>query len=285
MAQNLRQIKNRIRSIENTKKVTAAMEMISVAKLNRIDDRLFTARPYFAKLQALLNNLLAETKDISHPLLKERQAKERTTLCIITSDSGLCGLYNNNVIRISENFMRNFDRKKLDLVLVGRRGLNYFRKYGFNILKSYVGFNGNFSVNNADEVAGFLKARFINGQADEVFVAYTYFENALTHKPRVQKMLNIFPSLEVRPVNYIVEPGINEILEELMPEYVSMMMRLMLLEAFTSEHAARTVSMKMATENAKELLQGLVLQRNKLRQANITQDIMEIISSAEALKG
>jgi len=284
MMKSLKQIKNRIRSTENTKKVTAAMEMVSVAKLNRTERDLLALRPYVASLTSLTHNLINSQDKARHSLLEVRQGPDKICLCVITSDSGLCGSYNNNIIRAADNFINTRGRDKVDLVCVGRKGFNYFNKNNLSILNTYIGLNGRFSSNAAAGIIDNLTGIFISGKASGVYIAYTHFKTALVHEPRVEKILNIEP-LPGPKTEYILEPDITSILNEIIPRYISMRLRLIILEAFTAEHSARTVAMKTATDNARDLLQGLVLLRNKVRQANITQEIMEIISSSEALKG
>ncbi len=283
MAQSLRQIKSRIRSIENTKKVTSAMQMISVTKLNRIDDVLYAARPYFMRLAGLLNNLIRSTDILSSPFLRPNNQAGKV-LCVITSDNGLCGLYNNNVLRSAEEFIRLNGKGTVKLVCIGRKGFNYFKRRDVEILQSYLGANGRYSQVVAGQIRGFLGDLFLAGKTGEVHILYTYFGGGLSHKPMREKFIP-FDMDRGRKIEYILEPDASSILNELIPRFLSMRLRLALLESFTSEHAARSVAMKSATDNAKDLLQNLILQRNKVRQANITRDMLEIISSAEALKG
>ena len=288
MAQSLKVIKNRIRSIQNTEKVTNAMQMISVSKLNRIDNLLYAIRPYFKKLESLFYNLIQNRQSegaFISPYLRESPAQEKkAVLCLLTSDNGLCGAYNNNIIRMSEDFIRRRGNEKVRLVIIGKKGFKYFSSRGFEILHSYIGLNGKFSEEICDEISNYLTSLFLSNHADEIFLGFTHFETALILKPTIIKFLNI----EHKPgedIDYLFEPNLEEVLQEIIPRYISLKLRLVLLEAFTSEHASRTVAMKGATENAKELLHKLILLRNKVRQANITRDILEIISSAEALKG
>ncbi|MFA5118557.1 MAG: ATP synthase F1 subunit gamma [Candidatus Omnitrophota bacterium] len=285
MIQSLRQIKLRIRSIENAKKVTGALEMISVSKLNSTNKILSAQRQYFLKLRTMLNNLLASVEVPLSPYLKKKAFGEKTCLCVITSDSGLCGVYNNDIIRAAEAFINERKKDNVELVIVGRKGLNYFKNApGVSIAKSYVGLNGRYSKNISDEITGNLVDLFSSGKVGEVYCAYAHFETALLHKPVVKKFLGLQGEGGVKS-EYIFEPAAVRVLEELLPRYISLSGRFILLEAFASEHAARTVAMKTATDNARELLKNLVLTRNKVRQATITQDMLEIISSAEALKG
>jgi F-type H+-transporting ATPase subunit gamma len=284
MAQSIKQIKNRIRSVENTKKVTGAMQMISVAKLNRIQGQLFVLRPYALRLENLMYNLSGLAEDNLSAYFKKGSVQAPIALCLITSDSGLCGMYNQNVLRAAQEFIEKNNSKRIKLILVGQKGLSYFRTSRIEILNSYSGLNAKFNQDFCDKITLELSNLFLSAQVGSVYLAYTYFENSLFQKATIQQFLNIQPRT-VKPIEYIAEPDFKSILADLVPRYLKIKMQMVLLEAFTSEHAARTVSMKTATDNAKDLLEGLVLFRNKVRQARITQDILEITSSVEALKG
>lgn len=282
--QSLRQIKRRIRSVENTKKLTRAMEMIAMVKLNAFQNKLLYSKGYFSKLERLFNNLLSGYSGCAHPFLEKREKKENIALCVITSDSGLCAGYNSNVISAAEHFILGHGERKINLVLVGKKGVNYFKKRGIQVSKAYPDFHGDYSAGAADKVAANLTDLFLSGKADEVHVVYTYFETTARHKPRVERIFDI-ESSQGEQLDYLVEPDINSILNRLIPLYISAKFRFILLNSAASEYAARAIAMGEATENAKELLEGLVLFRNKVRQANITKEIIEVISSADALKG
>ena len=301
MLQSLKAIKNRIRSIENTRKVTSAMQMISATKLSRLDSRLIQNRPFAREIESILSNLLLGRSMSLNPFLEPRLSGERIVLCVITADNGLCGVYNNNVISQAEDFINRRGRDKVKLVIVGKKGWSYFKNYRENILHSYLGLSGRYSDKVCEELLSNLTNLFLSKQADEIYFVYTRFKNALTNQVVVEKFLNIDPSTwfdcahhkslrtSIKPGEakneYIIEPNISRVMEELIPEYLAARVRLMLLEAFTSEHASRLVAMRTATENAKDLLNSLVLLRNKVRQASITREIIEIVSAAEALKG
>lgn len=284
MIQSLKQIKTRIRSTENTERVTRAMELISVAKLNRIEKTMLSLRPYVAKLGSLLQGLINSQGAGMSSFLEPNLATDKICLCVITSDSGLCGAYNNNIIRLTEEFISRQGREKINLVCIGRKGFNYFRRNNLNILNTYIGMNGRYTQGIASSITDNLVDIFVSGKAREVYVAYAYFKTALIHKPMVEKFLNI-ERIPQEETEYILEPDRQAILNEILPKYIYMRLKLIILEAFTAEHSARTVAMKTATDNAGDLLQGLVLWKNKVRQANITREIAEIISSSEALKG
>jgi len=285
MGQSIRQIKNRIKSVENTEKVTSAMQMVASSKLNRMDTLLAAVRPYFFKVESLTNNLLTSVEKIESPFIAARQTSGKILLCLIASDSGLCGVYNNNILRVADEFLRSKDKSKIKLVLVGKKGFNYFKKHDdVEIYNSYIGLNGKYSESSTKEILKLIVDKYLSGAVDEVYVAYTHFQSALVHKPVVEKFLNLDPQ-KGKAYDYIFDPSRAKILDELIPRYVNLKFRLMLLEAFTAEHASRTVAMKMATENARDMLQSLTLLRNKVRQARITEEMLDIISSAEALKG
>lgn len=285
MLLSLRQVKRRIRSIESTQKIMRAMQMVSTAKLRRTEDMLFDGKPYYFKLDALLKNVLSESKEISHPLLEERAEKKNFTLCVITSDSGLCSSYNNNIIRIAENFIIKHGANNIRLIAIGRKGFNYFRKSGINIPRSYLGLHGRDDEKTTEEIKNALVDSFISKEADEVYIAHTHFDATLRYKPKLQKLLNIEKTSQGQKTPDTLEPGINDVLKELIPRYVSTKVRGILLDAFTSEHSQRMVAMKAATDNAIELIDKLTLLRNKARQAAITTDIIEVSSAAEELKG
>jgi F-type H+-transporting ATPase subunit gamma len=283
MPVNLRQIKSRIKVIDNTRKVTSALEMISVTKLNRTEKQLTGFKPYFLKLDEIFCRLTGCNKNLASPYLNGNNSPE-ICLVVIASDSGLCGVYNSNIIRFAEEFISSRGRDAVSLVIVGRRALNYFQKKGYRILESYAGLNGRYSAASCDEITAKVSDLFLKGDTGSVFVAYTHFKTALAHKPALVKFLKLEPP-DMKEVDYIAEPGMEAILDSLIPGYLAKKMRLMIMESFAAEHSARTVAMKKATDNAEELSAKLELLRNKVRQAAITQDIMEIISSAEALKG
>lgn len=301
MILSLKQIKRRIRSVESTKKITRAMQMVSTAKFKRSENMLYIGRPYYLKLDSILQKLLLSLKPEelgAHPLLEERAEKKNLAVCVITSDSGLCSVYNNNIITVTGNFIKEHGKERVRLVAVGRRGFAYFAKRGAKIAKSYVGFHGRYSPEIADEIADGLVGMFLSRDADEVYIAHTHFGSAMRYQTRVRKFLNIAtvpagvraaeptkPAAKEGEIEFIAEPSIEKILKDLIPKYISVKMRLILLDAFTSEHSARMMAMQTATNNAVELIDTLTLLRNKARQASITGEVLQVATTAEALKG
>lgn len=284
MAQSLKTIKLRIRSIENTKKLTRAMEMISVSKLRRMENMRNVSMPYSSKIESLLKNILSLETGFNHPLLEKRPDTGKIVLCLVTSDTGLCSAYNHAVIRAAENFLRSYTPDNVILVTIGKKGFSYFKKRNFRIPYSYIGLNGRFSNQVAEKVIADLEKLFLSKEANQVYIAYTRIDANFRSVAVLEKILNIeFEKKE--KIDYIFEPGMARVLEELIPAYLSCKVKMILLNAFTAEHKARAVAMGEATKNARELLEGLILLRNKLRQSNITREIIEVISSAEALRG
>ena len=284
MIQTLRQIKGRIRGIENTWKITRAMEMVAVSKLRRLQSALGPLRAYFGKLDHLVENYLADLGERSHPFLEAKKRTKKVVLCLITSDSGLCGTYNENMIRAAKDFISRYGAKQVSLIAIGKKGFTYFKRQGMPISHAYVGLHGRISHQILKELTGVLTSSFISGEVDEVYVAYTRFESAARYRPTIEKILNLEPSPN-RPFEYIVEPDYSAVLQELLPVFILKKIHLMLLEAMMSEFSARALSMRSATDNAKELIEGLILLRNKVRQSTITREVLEIVSTAEALKG
>ncbi len=284
MIQTIRQVKSRIRSIENTRKLTRAMEMVSSAKFNAVENKQFAALKYFFKLEALLRDVLPQADGYLHPLLRPPAKSEKALLCVVASDTGLCAAYNHNILKLAEGFLKRNNFAHLELITVGRKAYRYFSRAGFKIAHSFLELRGRFSEGLLSDVDLLLREKFTSGAADEVDVAYTHFESASRHKPFIEKVLNIEFS-QSSEKDFIFEPRRDALLNELIPAYFSSKIRIVLLDAFSSEHASRMIAMGEATRNARELLEGLILTRNKMRQEIITREIMEVISTAEALRG
>jgi len=285
MSQSLREIKNRIKGIENTSKVTSAMELISVSKLNTTDKRLQALRPYHEAMRSLVQTLAAQEGVAQHPLQEQRPAVRSTVLCVITSDNGLCASYNMDVLRLAHAFISGRGKEQVKVLVVGKRGLSFFKRKAIPVIHAYQGIHGRFDSVISDEIAGILMNLFLSRRVDEAHVAYMYFKKGLVQDPIVEKFLNL--ELPAAPASGapVFEPDAATIAGKLIPQYCLCAMRRIFLEAFTSEHAARSMAMHTATDNAKDLLKTLRVQSNKVRQSIITQEIMEIISSAEALRG
>lgn len=284
MPQSLKVIKDRIVSVENTRKVTNVMQMISLAKLSRVDKILYAIRPYVLKLEGILNKIVAMQPEGNYPLLEKRIPVKKILLCIVTSDNGLCGSYNTGILQAAMNFISRNEKKDILVVAIGKRGYNFLKARGVIAHSVYLGLNGRYNYEVADKISGEFTDLFLEKKVDEVWCVHTHFETAIIQRPSTEKMLPFEPK-SVMAKEYIVEPAAAALLNELAIESIIMKMRRIIAEALTAEHASRLVAMKSATDNAKDLLEKLELTHNKIRQSLITQEIMEIVSSVEALKG
>jgi len=292
---NLRQIRRRLRFIQNTKAIMRAMQLVSASKLKRTQARLLQIRVVSGYLSELVERVAAESANrrigerIIHPLCERRPSASASALVIITSDTGLCGAYNTNLISLAEAQLKADSRTPVQLVLIGRQGARYFTKRGYRVMASYPDLAGRPNPSKARQIAMSLVETFLNKRVDNVRVVYTRFVSATVYRPTVEQWLPIEPANRRtgEPANeseYIFEPSPRRVFDELLPRTVLAKFQLMMLEAFTSEHSARMIAMKNATDNATELLDALTLQRNKIRQAAITKELSEIVGTAEALK-
>jgi F-type H+-transporting ATPase subunit gamma len=283
---SLKAIRKRIGSIRNTQQITKAMKMVSAAKLRRAQEAVLGARPYAEKMVALLQNLSRRVSGAAHPLLQARDGN-RIDLILITADRGLCGGYNANLIRAAERFMRaNAGQKTISLILVGRKGMDYFRRRRIEAVER-VQAGATQSASLAAELGQKVVNRFLAEETDETYILYSQFRSALSQVPTLEKLLPVAGAGEqsdVEAVEYLFEPGIQELLSSLLPKIVEVGIYRALLEAAASEHGARMTAMDSATSNAAEIMGRLTLQMNRARQAVITKELLEIVSTAEALK-
>jgi F-type H+-transporting ATPase subunit gamma len=284
----LKVIRKRISSVRNTQQITKAMKMVSAAKLRRAQDAAVAARPYADKMTELLRNVAARVSGEAHPLLQAREEK-KILLVVFTSDRGLCGGYNANLIRAAEAFMRKNADKEIELALVGRKGADYFRRRRAAIADRYSGILAVPADELAAEIGAKLIARFANGETDAVYILYSRFRSALSQVPTLEKVLPVAleesAELSTKPATeYLYEPGLEALLASLLPRIIDVAIQRALLEATASEHGARMTAMDSASSNAAKMIGSLTLQMNRARQASITRELMEIIGTAEALK-
>jgi F-type H+-transporting ATPase subunit gamma len=285
----LKAIRKRVSSIRNTQQITKAMKMVSAAKLRRAQEAAVQARPYAEKMTELLKNVSARLSSQAHPLLQVRDEK-KIQLVLFTSDRGLCGGYNANLIRAAEAFMRkNASGKEVEVTLVGRKGADYYRRRRASIVDRYTGILAKPADELAAEIAQKLTARFIAGETDAVYILYSSFRSALSQVPTLEKLLPValVETSESEPqqqTEYLYEPGVQELLASLLPRITDVALQRALLEATASEHGARMTAMDSATTNASKMMGSLTLQMNRARQASITRELMEIVGTAEALK-
>ena len=283
----LKIIRKRITSIRNTQQITKAMKMVSAAKLRRAQEAALLARPYADKMNDILINLSARVSRSAHPLLATREEK-RIQLVLVTSDRGLCGGYNANLVRAAEAFIRTHGAgKEILLALVGRKGADYYRRRRGETGERYLNFLSTPAEELATVIAEKLIARFVDGETDAVYLIYSHFRSALSQVPTMEKILPVALSETQEPeqlTEYLYEPGAEELLSSLLPKITEIKIQRALLEAAASEHGARMTAMDSATTNASKMMGSLTLQMNRARQASITRELMEIVGTAEALK-
>jgi F-type H+-transporting ATPase subunit gamma len=287
---NLRDIRNRIGSVKNTRQITKAMKMVSAAKLRRAQEAITRARPYAQLLEQALSRIAARAaaeERVAHPLLVSRTAKT-AELVLITSDRGLAGGFNSNVSRRAQRFLvENADRyDKVVVSTMGRKGREFLKARKIAMRKDYAGIHQSLSYKRAQEVAEELSARFLAGEVDAVFLAFNEFKSAITQRIVVQQLLPIETggAAEAGGFDFIYEPSREALLDELVPKHLAVQVWRALLDSAASEHGARMTAMESATKNAEDMIAALTLQYNRARQAYVTKELMEIVSGAEALK-
>lgn len=282
----LREIRKKLHSVQNVKKITQAMELVAGARLKRAQVRTENARPYLQELKLMLNNLLGSTDDLSHPLIVKRPVK-RLGLVVIGADKGLCGSYNNNIFNAATSFLQNHADKDMELFLIGHKPIRYFANKKWPVTKKLQELRETEIFPAIQQLAHELIDAFLQGTLDEVWLVYTHFQNMMTHKVVVEKLLNIDippPARDFYATNYIFEPNEQQIFGAILPHYCSSKLQLVMNEASTSELAARILAMRAATKNADEMANDLTLERNKLRQSGITRELIEITAGADASK-
>ncbi len=285
----LRDIRRRIRSVESTQKITRAMKLVAAAKLRRAQERILAARPYAGKMAELLGNLVSATDtggDAPHPLLARREGPRRQ-IVVITADKGLAGAFNSNVVRRALDFIRQSNATEVTLVVVGRKGRDFFRRRGYAIKHEMLGFWDRLAYSHASELADYFMKQYLDGEVDELHLMYNEFRSVAVQRPVREQLLPI-PRVEgggeAGPVDYIYEPGPDAILDDLLPRHVRTQVFRALMESLAGEYGARMTAMEAATKNAKEMIGVLTIQYNKARQEKITKELLDIVGGAEALK-
>ena len=280
---NLKYIRDRIKSVKSIQQVTSAMRMVAAAKLRRAQERMEQARPYEQRLQEVINNLLPDVNRGMLDLLQVRKVN-RIGYLIVTSDRGLAGAFNTNVIKKAESEIEEIGRENTDLFCIGRKGRNHFKKRDYSVILEYVEFWNELDFSHAVKFGNGIITHFLSGKVDEIRVVYNWFKNVAIQELRVEKLLPLYYEGEKNHFgDHIYEPSKKEIVESLIPRHLNVEMWKYLLESFASEMAARMVAMENATENAGEMIKTLQLQFNKVRQASITTEMLEIVGGAEAL--
>jgi F-type H+-transporting ATPase subunit gamma len=287
---SLRDIRKRIRSVKNTQQITKAMKMVAAAKLRRAQEAILAARPYAQLLDQSLAELTGGGDEVVHPLLTARPNPKRVELVLLTSDRGLAGGFNANVIRRASRFLYENEKtfQSISLVTIGRKGNEFFKRRGLQIRKDYPGLYSRLSYATAQGVAEELSARFLSGEVDAVYLIYNEFLSAISQRVNLAPMLPLSAPAAAGTKgprqDFIYEPSRAAVLEQLVPKALAIKVYRGLLESVASEHGARMSAMENATSNASDAIGRLTLTYNRTRQAVITKELMEIVSGAEALK-
>jgi F-type H+-transporting ATPase subunit gamma len=298
---SLRDIRKRIASVRSTRQITKAMKMVAAAKLRRAQENILANRPYAAKMLEVLRSLAARTSPDAHPLLYRRDPR-RIELVVLTSDRGLCGAFNMNLIQRAERFLaeEKAGAESLAFSFIGRKGRDYFRKRKVTIRQEYVNLYGKVDYALASRIGQELVQSYVEERVDAIYLLYSEFKSAIQQRVVLEKILPLAADLlkeaakgkessspsagTAAAVDYIYEPSEVEILGKILPMYVEVQVYRALLESAASEHGARMTAMENATQNAGEMIDKLTLIYNKARQASITKELIEIVGGAEALK-
>ncbi|MFB0847352.1 ATP synthase F1 subunit gamma [Paenibacillus oleatilyticus] len=283
MAKGMREIKRAIRSKQNMKQITKAMEMVAASKLRRAQMAAESARPYADKLKEVVGSIAAGTKGVKHPMLETREVK-KTGYLVITSDRGLAGGYNANVLRkvLAEIREKHSSPAEYSIFVIGRKGRDFFMKRNIPILEEVTGLPDSPTFSDIKSVAAAAVANFENGSYDQLFLVYNQFKNAMTQIPTVKRLLPMEDVSVETTAAYEYEPSAEGVLEVLLPKYAETLIYSALLDGKASEFGARMTAMSSATKNATKMINELTLSYNRARQASITQEISEIVAGANA---
>jgi F-type H+-transporting ATPase subunit gamma len=275
-------IRRRIRTVKNTQQITKAMKMVSAAKLRRAQDAMFAARPYARKMMEVLSSMAARAEATAHPLLEQREG-ERILLVLVTADKGLCGGFNANIIRNAVRFLQDKRPDAIELELLGRKGRDFFRRRHYRVRSEQVGLFQSLRYDTAQKIAHGLIKAFTDREVDQVYLVYNEFKSVIAQRVVVERLLPI-ERKAIEPqepaLDYLYEPGPEKIYAEMLPKHVEIQVWRALLESAAAEHGARMAAMDAATRNAGDMIDRLTLYMNKVRQAAITKEIIEVVSGA-----
>jgi len=287
--------RRRIRSVKNTQQITRAMKFVAAARLRRAQEKAISARPYAQRLEEVLRSAMSRVENPSNPLLA-RRPEERILVLVVSGDRGLCGAFNTNVIRRAQHFLREHVERKLEVIPIGKKVRDALRKQKWTFAAEYINFTAHLEFALAQKVSQLAIERYAAGETDAVYAVYNEFKSVLTQKLVVQKILPLEtgqappkPEEDVQrgesargepTVDYIYEQPAEEIFKRLLPRYVETQVFRAMLESVAAEHAARMTAMESATNNAAELIEQLTLHMNKVRQAAITKELIEVVSGA-----
>ena len=281
---NIRDIRRRIRSAKNIQQITRAMKFVSAARLRKAQERVIAARPFAQQMLAVLNSLATRVPEQSHPLLAQRD-DTRIELVIITADKGLCGAYNTNILRRAVEFIAEHEKAAIDLNILGKRGRDFFRRRSYLVRHEAIGVLQKVGFADAAAIAQDIIAEFEGEKIDQVWILYNEFKSVVQQRVVAEPLLPIrrLAGLEATPlVEYLYDESPVKIFGNLLPRHVESQIFRALLEAAASEQGARMTAMDAATNNASEMIDSLTLHANKVRQAGITKELIEVVSGATA---
>ena len=303
--------RRRIRSVKSTQQITRAMKFVAAAKLRRAQEAVYQARPYAKEILRVLRSAAARMESPAHPLLERREEK-KILILLVTGDRSLAGAFNTNVLRHATEFIRSHKVEKIEMITVGRKGRDYFKRRGQELLADYIDISASLDIKKAREIAQRIADLYVSGEVDAVYAVYNEFKNVMVQNLRAAKLLPIDPAVvklssegeveltdesgaetkdlpteqaadgKARLIDYIYEQPVEQIFAGLLPRYLQSEIYRVLLESSAAEHAARMTAMDSATRNAADLIKKLTLQMNKIRQAAITTEIIEIVSGASS---
>lgn len=282
----VKQIRRRIRSVQSTKQITKAMEMVAAAKLRKAQARAESARPYAETMERALANLSGAARTLSHPLFETREG-DRVLLLVVSSDKGLCGAFNSNVFKFAENHIQQLGRENVRLIPIGKRAYTYFKRRGWDVSEGIAVLGDSVDLVTVRRLGKDAVDRFLNSQVDRVECVYTRFITAARRTVEVVPIVPVAPAANDDRESssaYIFEPDPETIFNTLLPRYISTTILSILADSLAAEFSARMIAMGNATQNAGEMISSLTLTANKLRQAAITKELLEIVSGAAALE-
>ncbi|AMP90913.1 F0F1 ATP synthase subunit gamma [Legionella pneumophila] len=284
-----KEIRSKISSINKTRKITRAMEMVAASKMRKTQERMRASKPYANKIYEVIKHIARAASEYRHPFMSERETK-RIGIIVVTTDRGLCGGLNSNLFRETIRTIRNWQEhgKEVDIAVIGRKGQAFFRRVGGNILGSIDHLGDTPSINDFIGVVKIMLDAYYNGTIDSLHIVYNEFINTMTQKPFVKQLLPLPKSEEDKKIlghhwDYIYEPEAKELLDEILERYIELQVYQAVVENIACEQAAKMIAMKSATDNAGDLIKEFQLAYNKARQAAITQELAEIVGGAAAL--
>ena len=281
---NLKDIRDRIKSVKSIQKVTKAMKMVAAAKMRRAQENMEKARPYNHRLVEIIQHLLPSVERSMLPLLEVREVK-RIGYVVVTSDRGLAGSFNSSILRKAHNDIDEFGKQNVDIFCIGKKAKDYFKSRKYNIIASYSDFWNDLNFNQSMKIGSTIINHFLDLSVDEIRVTYNEFVNVATQATVSEKLLPIeLNDDELSHTDFLYEPSKDGFVKSLIPRYLNAQVWKYLLESYASEQAARMVAMENATTNSEDMIKNLTLEFNKARQAAITTEMLEIVSGAEALK-